>query len=414
MKGFRAILCIAAASTVGFSGCAQNNEDIANNKYIIEAKALSNSNEVVNISSANNKLAFKFLKETVDSDTNKNTVISPLSLSTVLTLTQNGAANKTKEEMLTSLELGKLSDSEINDSYKNLIGHLNSLKGINVKLANSIWVSKGYDIKKEFTELSTKYFEAENYKIDFTSKTAANRINDWVFKHTKGKIKKLEDSFDSDVLLALINTVYFKGEWSRPFERKNTKLENFTASDNSSSKVEMMDTQSDFEYLRGEDFEAVRLPYSNKTFGMYVFLPDKNKNVKQFVDNFTFQKWNNYIKNFEAQELVVKLPKFKVEYEQELKDMLINFGMKSAFELSADFSRLTSKSAAISKVKQKCFIEVDEAGTEAAAATEVQMKDMSMVVGNIKQFAADRPFVYVIADNNTGMILFMGTVEKPQ
>lgn len=413
MKRFRAMLCIAAASIVGFSGCSQNNKGLTNNNYTIEAKALSSSNEVINISTANNKLAFKFLKETVDSSTNKNTVISPLSLSTILALTQNGAANKTKEEMLTALELGNLNDTEINESYKNLIGHLNSLKDLDVKLANSIWISKGCDIKKEFTELGAKHFEAENYEIDFNSKAAANSINDWVAKHTKDKIKKLEDSFDKDVLMALINTVYFKGEWNKPFEKKNTKLENFTASDGSTSKVQMMDTQSDFEYLKGEGFEAVRLPYSNKAFGMYVFLPDKNKDVKQFIDKFTYEKWKTWARSFQPTELVVKLPKFKVEYEQELKDMLLKFGMKSAFGSSADFSRLTSSGAAIDKVKQKCFIEVDEAGTEAAAATEVIMKDISMVVGNIKQFTADRPFAYVIADNNTGMILFMGTVEKP-
>lgn len=412
MKKLNNIGCITMIMIIGLSGCAPSKKEAVSNKYIIEAKALSDSSLVNDISTADNKLAFKFLKASIDLHSNDNIAVSPLSLSAILALTQNGAANKTKEEMLNALELGGLSDNVINESYKNLISHFNSLKGLNLKVANSIWIPKNFDIKKEFIDTGANYYEAESNKVVFGNKEAGNKINKWVSEHTNGKIKKIEENFHSDIMLLLINTLYFKGDWYKQFEKANTSKGEFTTPAKTITNVDMMKTDFNFEYLKGNKFEAVRLPYSNKDFGMYVFLPDKKSSVKEFINSFSYDNWKKYISSFKDTELIVKLPKFKVEYEQELNDMLKKLGMKSAFE-NADFSKLSSEELYISKVKQKCFVEVNETGTEATAATEVQFQRISMVNGDTKQFTADRPFVYVIADNKTGMILFMGTVEKP-
>lgn len=401
-----------AAITIFSSGCSLGGKEKVKNKYTIQAKELSSS--VEKIAEANNKLALKFFDEMIKSHKKENIIISPLSLNTVLALTQNGAAEKTKEEILKALEMQSLDDSTINEGYKNIIAHYNSLKSIETKLGNSLWMNKGLQINENFKNTGKNYYEAEINTVDFTKNSATQTINKWISNQTSGKIKKIVDKFDSDTVMTLINTVYFKGKWSKPFTKSNTSKQEFTSSDGAKQEVDMMKELMEADYYKGESFEAVRLPYEDKNFGMYVFLPNKESNIDELLKNMNYINWSKWLNEFKSKQVQVQLPKFKVEFEEKLNDMLMTFGMQSAFTDKANFTKMSDNHKLyIDLVKQKCYIDVNEEGTEAAAVTAVAIKETSALIDKPIEFRADRPFIYAIEDKKTGMLLFMGKVEKP-
>lgn len=279
-------------------------------------------------------------------------------------------------------------------------------------MANSIWIDKGTAVNESFINTGRDYYEAETSNVDFSKAKAADSINSWISDHTAGKIKKIADKFDDDTALVLVNTVYFKGDWLQEFERKNTRKDTFTNYDGSHNDVSMMNGDLYTDYLKESNFAAIRMSYKDDNFGMYVFLPDEGNSIKDFIKDMNSESWNKWKKGFVKNSIMVEMPKLHIEFEQELNSMLKGFGMKSAFEPGADFSKMSpDNNLYISLVKQKCYIDVDEKGTEAAAATIVGMTKSAMG-GAEKSFIANRPFVYVIEDKNTGLILFMGAVEK--
>jgi serpin B len=406
-KGTIAIVLIIMTA----AGCSLKKPAEIKSKYTIQAKELTSS--VDKISSANNKVAFKFLSETLKTNNKENVIISPLSLSTILALTQNGAVRNTKEEMLKALELQGLDDSTINESYRNIIAHFNSLKGIETKIGDSIWIRKNADVKKELISVGKNYYEAEINEVDFTKKNTVDAVNKWVSGRTAGKINKMMDSFEDDTYMTLINTVYFKGKWNNPFTERSTSKQKFTSSDGSIKDVDMMKETMGIDYMKNTNFQAVRIPYEDQNFGMYVFLPSKDSSVDKLTNEMTMENWNKWINEFKKTQVQVSLPKFKIEFEEELNSMLKGFGMKDAFDGTANFSNITDKTNLyIDLVKQKSYIDVNEAGTEAASATAVVMKAVSAPL-DPTQFTVDRPFIYAIADKKTGLIIFMGKVEKP-
>lgn len=390
-------------------GCGIKKSDTIKNKYNIKAQTLNSNIDIIR--NANNKVAFKFLSYEMQAHKNSNIVISPLSLNTVLTMTQNGAANNTKDEMLAVLELKNIDDSTINENYKSIIAHFNSLLAVNTNMADSIWIQKGFKVNDDFINTGKSNYEAEINNVDFNKGSTVDVINKWVSDKTAGKIKKLNTDLKGSIMV-LINTVFFKSKWAEPFKEKNTMKAPFNLNDGSKENVDMMNGIISVEYLKGKDFSAVRLPYDDHNFGFYVFLPDKGSSTDKLLQNMNYDNWNKFLTDFKPAEVNIKLPKFKLEYENDLNTMLQGFGMKSAFNGNADFSKLSDKEKLyIDKVKQKCYIDVNEAGTEAAAATEVNTR-MGVVI-RPSEFTVDRPFMYAIADKKTGLIIFMGKVEKP-
>jgi serine protease inhibitor len=410
-KSKRAIAIAIALVIMTASGCSLKKSIEVESKYTIQAKELTSS--VDKISSANNKVAFKFLSETLKANNKENVIISPLSLNTILALTQNGAAGNTKEQMLKALELQGLDDNTINESYRNIIAHFNSLKSIETKIGDSIWIRKNAHVKKELIDIGKNYYEAEINEVDFTKKDTVDTVNKWVSDRTAGKVDKMMDAFQDDTYMTLINTVYFKGKWSNPFTESSTSKQKFTSSDGSTKDVDMMKETMGIEYIKNTNFQAARIPYEDNNFGMYVFLPNKDSSVDKLVNEMTMENWNKWVNEFKKTQVQVSLPKFKIEFEEELNSMLKGFGMKDAFDGNANFSNITDKTGLyIDLVKQKSYIDVNEAGTEAASATAVVMRTVSVPL-DPTQFTVDRPFIYAIADKKTGLIIFMGKVEKP-
>ena len=406
------IISTLVAFTMLGTGCAANSYK-PESETTIQRKSLSDAGEEV--SSANNKTAFKMLSATFDANKGVNTVISPLSMNAILSITQNGAGSETKEEMLSTLEMKGLEDSVINESYKNIIAYYNSITSMKVRVANSIWIDRGIEVKEGFKSIGRNNYEAGISNVSFLEKSTTNKINQWVSENTAGKIKKIVDDFNSDNSMALINTLYFNGDWGMPFKKESTYKQQFTDSHGNKTQVDIMHQTFEIEYLKTDSFKAVRIPYKESSFGMYMFLPDEGSDVETLIKQMSYENWEKWSSKFSSKKVVTAIPKLHIEFEQKLNDMLKNFGMTLAFDTrKADFSNITEGTGLyIDLVKQKCFIEIDEKGTEAAAATSVTFSVTSALVEDLEKFIADKPFVYAIADSKTGIIIFMGTVEKP-
>lgn len=357
------------------------------------------------------KFAFDIFKAINNEDASENIFISPLSISTALTMTYNGAKGDTKADMEKVLGYTGIDSALVNQSYKNLISHLKNIdKNISLNIANSIWIKEGEQLNKEFVTTNEKNFNAEVSSLDFSDSSSVDTINNWIKDETKGKIEQmLSGPIDPTVIMYLINAIYFKGEWSKQFNPENTFNSDFYSYDGDTVTVEMMSNKDEYEYAKGKNFKAIRLPYGKDKISMHVILPDKGVDINEFINNLTPEQWND-IRNslIKTNDVTLNLPKFKLEYGiKNLNDSLKSLGMESAFDMSADFSGI-SEGLFISNVLHKAIIEVNEEGSEAAAATAVIMPTSAPI--EPITFIADRPFVFLITDDTTGTIMFMGKV----
>lgn len=364
----------------------------------------------------NNTLGFEMLSE-VEPDDDGNVFISPTSLFMALSMVYNGAEGQTKDEIANALQVDKMETDMLNRANASLIEHLKKdAKSIQLSIANSIWLNENYHFQHDFAKSNQDYFDAQIEEIDITKEASVDKINDWVSKATNEKIDKmLEAPLDPDLVAYLLNAIYFKGDWLYEFDEKETMPEDFYLQDGRTKEVSMMTLAEDLRYLENDLFQAVELPYDGETMRMNIVLPKENINTEEFHQKFTLNNWNDWLESFEIKEGTVKLPKFKMSYEIDLKDTLMQLGMNRAFAPGAEFNRLIEEEDPvwISKVKQKTFIAVDEKGTEAAAATGVEMVTESAVLDESFFFEANRPFILIITDEETGAILFMGEIGNP-
>ncbi|NLX63799.1 MAG: serpin family protein [Clostridiaceae bacterium] len=357
------------------------------------------------------KFAFDMFKTLNSEDADKNVFISPLSISVALTMTYNGADGDTKEGMEKVLGFTGIDKALVNQSYKNLISHLKNLdKDISLNIANSIWIREGELINKEFITRNEKNFNAEVSSLDFSDPKSVDTINKWIEKETKGKIEKmLTGPIDSSIIMYIINAIYFKGEWTEPFKPEMTSKANFYAYDGNTITVDMMSRTGEYEYAKRNGYKAIRLPYGKNKTSMHVILPDEGVDINEFIENMTPEQWNIIKSSLKKTRGVqLKLPKFKLEYGiKSLGSGLKALGMEKAFAANADFNGIRD-GVYINDVLHKAVIEVNEEGSEAAAATVVVMATSAHV--ELITFIADRPFIFLITDDTTGTVLFMGKV----
>lgn len=336
-------------------------------------------------------------------------LISPLSLSLALSMTTNGAAGTTAEGMLSTLGFGGQSIDDMNGYYQKMVkALLEADPKTTFEVANSIWADERIGVKKSFTEATEKYYSSEVFPADFSTMATVNKVNSWVSEKTHGKIRSIMDAPNKDLVMALINALYFNGKWAFEFDGK-IKKEDFTTLKGSKSKVDMM-TAKVKSYSEYDGFSMVRLPYGNGAFSLDVILPPKGEDFGKAVARFNAETLDHLSYLYPA-DVNLKLPKFTFEYETELNDVLKSLGMEQAFSNMADFSSMAEKAVKISMVKQKTFIDVNEKGTEAAAVTIVAVELTSaMPSPTLKKvdFFADRPFLFLIREQSTGAILFMG------
>ena len=382
---------------------------------IFSAKSLFAAEENANeeIISANKDFAFKLYEKVMDEDGGKNIFISPSSVAIALAMTYNGAKGETKEAMAKALELEGLSLENVNEANKYLMSCLEKEdEKIEVTIANSLWCRPEANFDTNFIERCKNYYSAE-----VRNEFRADIINGWIKEKTRGKIDKVIGEIPPEALLYLINAIYFKGTWAVEFDKEKTKEMDFHLLNGQTKKHPMMSQSGKFNYYKGNKFQSVSLPYGNGDMSMYIFLPDKNSGLEEFQSNLNKENWEKWMGEFKKIKGDIILPKFKTEYKITLNQALSALGMGIAFsEGRADFTGMGLADAFISKVIHKTFVEVNEEGTEAAAVTVVEISTTSACIDPPETFymKVDRPFFFVIKDNSTDTILFMGSIVEPK
>jgi serpin B len=350
-------------------------------------------------------------------DAKGNLFFSPYSISTALAMTLAGARGETGAEMDKTLHLPLLraGPHPTVAELMNLVQGSGKDRKAKLYTVNALWGQKGYQFLPEFLKLTQGPYGAGLREVDFKDATEASRltINDWIEGQTKGKIKELltPGILKDTTRLVLTNAIYFKAAWMRQFAEKATKLEPFFSAGDKQSQVPMMNHVLRTNYAKFGDLQVLDLPYEDLELSMLIFLPGKG-NLAEFERDLTpanLAKWQAKLSDHMVN---VKLPKFKVTSEFRLDDALKALGMRLAFDKDrADFSGMTTRDRLfVGAVVHKAFVDVNEKGTEAAAATGVAMERLSAPPP--ATFHADHPFVFLIRENRTGSVLFLGRVNS--
>jgi serpin B len=364
----------------------------------------------------------------------KNVFISPLSIFTALSMTNNGADGNLRKDLSKVLYIENFDIEVVNSEIKNMKSILEDKeRNIELLIANSIWQADNFPIKESFITIMKTFYNAFVTTVAFGEPETAQVINKWISDNTKGLIKDMVDETSYDDIMYLVNAIYFFGNWIREFDPKNTKDEPFYLLDGKSVNTPMMKEYDTYLYYKDKNFHAIRLSYGkieekldeiefyNKLFStdefvsMYLFVPYETDGIYEMIDSLNHDKLNEIFNNFYPKsDIDLSIPKFEIEFgngpEKNILDNLISIGMP----VKDNFANLTDKlpdSLYISKVLHQAVVKVNEKGTEAAAATVVGIKLESM--REILKFKADRPFLFIIRDDKTKTILFMGILKNP-
>ncbi len=383
----------------------------------VYAEAL-NSTDTNAVVEGNTSFAFDLYKHLKDAE--GNLFFSPYSISTALAMTYAGARGKTEKQMAGALHF-TLDQKRLHPAFACLEAQFNAAQGnrdIELNVANALWVQKDYVFLKEFLDLTAKNYGAAPNHVDFkrACEAARKEINAWVEQKTKNKIK---DLIKRGVLapltrLVLTNAVYFKGNWGSQFNKSHTKEGLFRPATGKSVKAPLMTQTQEFRYTESDSLQILELPYVGDDLSMIVLLPGKIDGLAQLEADLNPENLNAWMGLLRKREVVVFLPKFKMTSQLSLAETLASMGMPDAFGANADFSGMDgTKTLYISDVIHKAFVDVNEEGTEAAAATAVVMRLTSALPTPLPVFRADHPFVFLIRDKHSGSILFLGRIVDP-
>ncbi|HEY6156880.1 MAG TPA: serpin family protein [Gemmatimonadales bacterium] len=368
---------------------------------------------------ADNRFAFNLFGEIArQASPDSNLFISPLSAAMALAMAYNGAAGATRAEMQQVLALQGMALDDVDQSYRSLIALLRGLDPqVAFTVANSVWYDPDprYAPTPDFLTATQTYFDARVESLDFGNPTAAATINGWVNEQTHGKIPTIvPDPIPPEVVAYLINAIYFKGSWTARFDKSRTRPGAFRLASGGAATVPMMTHGSTVRvgYGRADGVTLLDLPYGGQAFSMTIALPQDAAGIDSLVQGLTEERWSRWIAGLDSGSYEVIMPKFTLTYGLSLNDVLKALGMPSAFCGSAatDFTRMNPTGAlCISNVRHKAFVDVNEEGTEAAAATSVEFGITSMPTSLV----VDRPFVFAIRERLSGTILFLGRVMNP-
>jgi serine protease inhibitor len=351
-----------------------------------------------------------------------NLFFSPESISTALAMAYAGARGGTASEMAKTLHF-TLPPEKLHPAMGALLSDLNAAhEGYQLSVANALWAQQGYTFLDDFLNLLKTNYGAGLNQVNFKGATEAARltINQWVEQKTQDKIKDLlqPGALRSDTRLVLTNAIYFKGDWETQFDKAQTKDEDFHLSPAQTTTAPLMHREGRFSYFDGGTFQVLEIPYKSKELSMIVFLPKDPGGVpalEQSLTDSNLQQWLGQLGS--VSKVIVTMPKFKMTQQFELGSTLSAMGMPQAFSSSADFAGMTGhRDFAISEVIHKAYVDVNEEGTEAAAATAVTMRALAMPAPQAPPpvFRADHPFVFMIRDDRSASILFMGRMADPR
>lgn len=357
----------------------------------------------------NNTFAWNLFKQVQGMD---NKVVSPISVTYLMGMLANGADGITQQEILNTLGWKGASVADVNAFCKAMMANAEKADPATVvNIANYIAVNKNESLKAPFVSAVENNFAAGVEKLDFSSPKALATINGWCKKHTDGMIPQIIDQVEPSALSYLLNAIYFNGAWTDKFNKERTKLENFRGFTRNIQKVQMMHRNGHHDYGFNDVCAALRLPYGNGSYGMTILLPNEGKSIDDVLKEMTPQRLQAMTQQMAERKVDVKLPRFTIETELGLNDVVAKLGAPSVFNPGkANFSKLADGAFSVSKMLQKSKIEVSEEGTKAAAVTAaVVMRAMAPdAEPEPVNFHCDRPFLYFITDSHTGAILFMG------
>jgi serpin B len=368
--------------------------------------------EVINRSNA---FGFELSRQVVANEDRPNIVLSPLSASMALGMTLNGAAGATLEAMRSALALEGMTDEEINGSYRGLLDLLTSLDpSVQLTIANAVWANEDVEYHQVFFDVVKAAFDAAVESRDFADPQTLIEVNGWVADQTQGKIETILADLDPDLVMLLLNAIWFDGRWTTRFDGGDTRRAPFHPKGGPTINVDMMTIEaSEFPLGAGGDWVAAELPYGGGAWSMVVVVPQGSRTAREMFGQLDPGAWGEIVGSLVPRNVDrLSIPKFTLEYDAFLNRALASMGMEIAFGPAADFTRLSpiGDRLCIDFVRQKTFIEVDEAGTRAAAVTAVGIGIESL---GSTEFVADRPFVFALRERLSGTILFMGLVQDP-
>ena len=369
---------------------------------------------------ANTRFALDLFEVLCDESHDSNVFISPFSISTALTMAYSGSDGTTEEAMRTTLGYGDLSTEVIEAGYESLLTSLDGVdRDVTLSIANSVWVRDDFDsqVFDEYKDVLETQYKSEYFARSFNQGTV-DELNGWVSDNTEKKIDKILDEISSQNVMFLLNAIYFKADWTNQFKESSTQKRDFYLADETTIQVDTMAQEEKFKYIKGDNYAAARLPYGREQVAMYVFLPDPDYSLDDFIDSLDPETLDETINGMHnIPELKLRLPKFKFEYgKKRLNQALIDLGMGVAFDPDmANLSKIAKvdpNNLYIDFVDHKALIEVDEEGTVAAAVTNVGIS-LTSAAPSETTFYVNRPFFFIIRDDRTGTILFMGQINNP-
>ncbi len=380
------------------------------------ASCCKNIEEVVR---GNNQFACDLYRQLRSED--GNLFFSPYSISTAIALAYAGADGQTEQQIAETMHFA--SGEEFHENFGRLEKTLNDKCKADLyqlSIANALWGQKDYKFRKTYLDRIKQNYSGEIRYVDFMHKPdkAVKTINTWVEDKTNDKIKDLiaRSAIDRLTTLILTNAIYFKSDWQHQFKESRTQKEDFILLDKTKVKTDMMNQTKSFHYDETPELQILELPYKGQELSMFLFLPKEIDGLKELEKSFSAENLSEWMSKMKPQLVDVTLPKFRTTSEFGLKKVLMSMGMTDAFGSYANFSKIDGTNALyISKVLHKAYVDVDEDGTEAAAATAVIISRTSMPVipESPKIFRADHPFIFVIRENKTESLLFIGRVLDP-
>lgn len=354
--------------------------------------------------------AFGLLSRIASGDESNVIFISPQSVSIALAMTANGAEGITRSEILSVI--GADEDIKtVNKSYHSNMEYLTAgRKGITLDIANSLWISDRFGLKRSAARKISKNYGAMVSALDFANPASVSAINGWCSSKTAGRIEKIIESLSPQDVMYIINALYFKGQWTRPFDASDSRNADFHGI-SGNSETRFMHDRGYYPFHIGSDVSILELGYGDGSMAMDIILPAEGTDMSDFILNFGMEEYEALTEKMATAEIRIGIPSFKADYEITLNSVLQSLGMKAAFSSSADFSGFSDEPLAVSKVLQKTFIEINEEGSEAAAVTAIGIMRTSLGP-EPPEFIADRPFIFLIKDTASGTILFCGMVRN--
>jgi serpin B len=384
--------------------------------FLSVASGSNAGSDVTVIADANNRFAFAAYADLSKTEAEKNIFISPYSISTALAMTYEGAQGETALQMMKVFHFPEDINS-LRQGYSGIQKILNAKNTYyDLSSANSLWPQKGCEFLKNYLETVEKYYGGKAEVVDYAGgkAEAIQKINTWTSKQTKEKIPEIIGENDVDELtrLVLVNAIYFKGSWKSKFDPKMTRKSNFYVAGDKKIQTDMMNNEGKFNYAELEGLKVLELPYVGDDISMIVALPNGH-DIAKLEASLSYEVFKKWQAALEEQKVEVSLPKFKLHCLYQLGNSLEHLGMPLAFnENQADFSKMIGKKDLyISAVIHATFVDVNEEGTEAAAATAVVMSTKSIEM--TPEFIADHPFIFIIYDKAAETILFMGKIADP-